>query len=215
MTEHPKLLRGDMVRAVLDGRKTQTRVPVKLTKKQELAVDTQTREEYRKLPKILEYSPLGVPGDVLWVRETWRPEELDNGCAVVRFRADDGLICIHDTHSAQWLQWYHHGGWRQKPIWRPSIHMPYWACRLKRNVKRTWVERVRDISEEDCYAEGAKDTDRGCLGAYVFAGEIAESYESIHDVFRSLWDSIYAKDGFGWSENPWVFGCEFERRAAL
>lgn len=214
--EHPILMNGEMVRAILEGRKTQTRRPVKLCHVDRrlsdygihaaemfatmesahfdadynggqhflagplvpCASDQPCCDGYRH--KVCMISPFGKPGDRLWVRETWR----EVGSAMMadgtipqdrcecRYRADD----LDDGP------------------WRPSIHMPRWACRLVLRVERVRVERVQDISEEDAEAEGVDVT------------PYSDMYAS--EVFSGLWNEIYP-GGFNWGCNPWVWVCGF------
>lgn len=138
MKERPILFSAPMVRALLDGRKTQTRRVVK-------PQPTATREEaIRTYGKggtfILEAGffgvrcPYGQLGDRLWVRETW------GACAGSPvYRADDNATCPD-------------GG-----RWKPSIHMPRWASRITLEVTGVRVERLQDISEEDAIAEGVPE----------------------------------------------------------
>lgn len=194
MREIPILFNIEMVKAILEGRKTQTRRPVKVTPKGKSLIEPlpQDKELFicGQCGKI-EKSPFGKPGDVLWVRETF-------------------------ARSVIWKGRYHykadHPNWKpaekilsNKCGWKPSIHMPKEACRLKLKVKRVWVERVQDISEKDCIKEGAlrKDTalkwseskDIKGMGPAKFA-------------FSLLWQSIYG--GESWERNDWVWCCEFE-----
>jgi hypothetical protein len=124
-----------------------------------------------------------LPGDILWVRETWcnMCEDCDE-CKPKR----TGYL-------------YKADGLRQRSCpyeitWRPSIFMPREACRIFLRVKSVRVERVQEISEEDAKAEGVKRS------LYRWSQE-----------FHWLWDSINAERGFGWDKNPWVWVIEFER----
>ena len=121
-------------------------------------------------------SPFGVPGDLLWVREAWLEFEPYHRPPRFAYRAD-----ITDSEQEQIRKEY---GYK----WKPSIHMPRWASRLTLRVRRVWVERVQDISEQDATGEGLK----------------------ARDAFEALWDSIYAGRGLGWTSNPLVWACEFE-----
>jgi hypothetical protein len=97
---------------------------------------------------------------------------------------------------------------------RPSIHLPKWASLIWLKVKRVWVERVQDISEDDAIKEGVRPN---TLDGVPIPGEYfkypVERYEdgfpafSAKESFQTLWDSIYDT----WNENPWVWACEFER----
>jgi hypothetical protein len=87
--------------------------------------------------------------------------------------------------------------------------MPKWAARIWLKVKDVRVERLQDITEDDCYAEGLRDDDCRVMGAHALYGDIVEEYEPIQFVFRELWDSINKKRGYGWDENPFVWVIEF------
>ena len=96
-----------------------------------------------------------------------------------------------------------------KASWCPSIHMPREAARLFLRVKRVSVERLQDISEADARAEG-------CSAGYETHGDgkfedVTEHEWTAKEEFADIWDSIYAKRGFGWNINPWVWVVEFER----
>jgi hypothetical protein len=222
MKERPIIFSASMVRAILEGRKTQTRRPVKwpawtnpsshwppLVKKLGLAF----YEDGRMVKRFR--CPYGQPGDRLWVRETWAHYQtvnharLSGGRAISEvsdgragYRAD-GHESIGDFRRHVELM----GGASLEAIeingdcWRPSIHMPRWASRLTLEVSGVRVERVRDISDEDVMAEGV-EPDR-CTdhprGVYYTA-------------FAPRWDAIYGKKpGQDWASNPWVWVVEFRR----
>lgn len=157
MKERPILFSAPMVRALLDGSKAQTRRVVKCPYKpwKGRVYDapwtvvrhsgggwraTQHREDGSIIDEIGEAGfpcPYGVPGDRLWVRETFGPCD-----GWLCYRATEGEKCVPD------------GG-----KWRPSIHMPRWASRITLTVTDVRVERLQDISEADAIAEGCLDTD--------------------------------------------------------
>lgn len=179
MNEKPILFNGDMVRAALAGRKTQTRRLVKPQPHGEVpsSILPGWYEPLRVGRDGIEYpgspvygfaseeqgwtSPFGAPGSKLWVRETWRTITDDFGFGSVQYRADsavhrllttdgdDGDPCgvSGQTSVEQWAP-------DDMPKWRPSIHMPRWACRLLLDVTDVRVERLQDISEDDAIAEG-------------------------------------------------------------
>lgn len=202
MKERPILFNGEMIRAILDGRKTQTRRVVKhipaLGRADDWCLKAGEGEFARMVGNYRRFCPYGAPGDALWVRETWAeaPNSEDGGDGMTGYpihRAD------YDPEDVQPLRW------------RPSIHMPRWACRLTLRVTGVRVERVQDISEEGATAEGI-DMPRcdctewaceNCMGT----GWGARPTE----IFAGLWDSINAKRGYGWDANPWVWVVEFER----
>lgn len=156
--EYPILFSGPMVRAILEGRKTQTRRVIQLPrcKGREFRWEGAWKDgpspfndgEYLHIPFRLvadgpdgwehgmterEFCPYGVPGDRLWVREAFALEPKSYAGDIVHYRAD--------LEQNSWS-------------WRPSIHMPRWACRLRLEVTSVCVERLQDISEVDAKAEG-------------------------------------------------------------
>ena len=189
--ERPILFSSEMVKAILDGRKSMTR---RVVKPQPDAVaafqDGQPTEAYyggwpkggyaKKLT-----CPFGQPGDQLWVREThFRFIEISakGGSKKALYRAD-------------------HPEWFCK--WRPSIHMPRWASRLTLEITAVRVERVQDISADDAEAEGF---------SFIHAPEGTPSGRYQHEEkFARYWDSLNAKRGYGWDANPWVFVISFRR----
>lgn len=191
--DKPILFSGEMVCAILDGKKTQTRRVVKL------------RGASNDVSHWLHYMaqgvdmpcPYGQAGDRLYVRETWKCEELASGLDGVRFRADNKFQPIENTPEAS-------DAWcdanRENGNWRPSIFMPRWASRITLEVVSVRVERVQDISDADAKAEGMTLDDSG-------RREGAGSFE---DGFAIVWDRINSKRGLGWDVNPWVWVVEFK-----
>lgn len=189
MRERPILFSAPMVRALLEGRKHQTR---RICKRQPKG----TPREY--LPDCWDFGgsaaegpalcPFGIPGDQLWVRETWAHDYLANksqsGCW---YRAD---TCRRDPPGVR----CEHGPAR----WRRSIHMPRWASRLTLEITDVRVERLQDISEEDAKAEGVtpfpKDPEGDCWtdGTHRTA-------------FNHLWNAINGWEPNAWDINPWVW----------
>ncbi|MBK4771007.1 MAG: morphogenetic protein [Pantoea sp. Morm] len=183
MTERGMIFNAEMVRAVLDGRKTQTRRAVKFPIRDkdfgcELSGNELVGEvfagNYRNCP-------FGAVGDRLWVRETF---------ATGLCTATTIAYCA--THKPEDLD----EGWYERIKWTPSIHMPRWASRITLEITGVRVERLNDISEDDAKAEGAP-TECCVIGDKHFLG------------FRSLWRSIYGADS--WQANPWVWVIEFKR----
>lgn len=201
MAIKPILFNTDMVRAILDGRKTCTRRIVKgfipndavwgytaFTPKGCISCILRGTfadgygEKFFKLPY--------QPGDILYVRETWSyPISLNSGMQYV-YRADE----IAET-----------GFKNESHIWHPSIHMPKEAARIWLRVTDVRVERLREISAESALTEGADK--------YVHLnGKFDEN--AILTSFIGIWDSTIKKsdlDYYGWSANPWVWVIEFER----
>lgn len=195
MKERPVIFNGEMVRAILAGRKTQTR---RVMKPQPEPVPGQPGEywwpakAFETMVKMSDFqrvgfegaaadaSPFGRIGDRLWVRETFG----DCGVRLVyRADTDDGASC-------------------QVTRWTPSIHMPRSACRLLLEISDVRVERLNDISEQDALAEGMDD---GTSQAAIAAGW----FEKPRRAFRRLWEQIYGQES--WSSNPWVWVVEFKQ----
>jgi hypothetical protein len=147
--------------------------------------------------------PYGQPGDILWVREThafiWPgtdpvPEEECN----IEYKADTGSL-----YPGEWPAEEARGN-PEAPKWQPSIHMPKWAARLFLEITDIRVERVQDISEEDAEKEGAEEM-------FVNPLNLGDKRKSFIFGFTCLWDSINAKRGYSWDNNPWCWMIEFRR----
>jgi len=222
MKERPILFNGAMVRALLDGTKTQTRrlVKAKHIFWVENSVVNFLEGRWKQRPL-----PYGQPSDLLWVRETWafHPDFPQSTCRAI-YRADRGAE--HDAAK-----------------WKPSIHMPRWASRINLEIVSVRVERLNEISEEDAMAEGCErlneeDTGfiyrdsgnpdfkvcRACGGSRLH-NALGGSGGVIYDVdctecstyvkrFRNLWTSVNGAgswDAGSWDANPWVWVVEFRR----
>ena len=184
MKERPILFNGDMVRAILAGRKTQTRRPV-------WSDDDPSG-----------ICPYGVPGDRLWVRETfckYYPSETWPEPKAL-YRADGITLCATDSEG-------------KKQRWTPSIHMPRALSRITLEITDARVERVRDISEEEARAEGIEALDGRFVSADLCdtARWYGMSMEDARCIYAHLWDTLYAARGLSWGVNPWVWVVTFKR----
>jgi len=203
MKERPIIFSADMVRAILEGRKTQTRRVVKgLGSK--LGDEYMTELSNGELVETVTLCPYGQPGDRLWVRETWRPCQTpthgDSMC--VEFAASDYCMAGHLTTL-------------NRTSWKPSIHMPRWASRIALEIVNLRVERVQDVSDADIEAEGVTvkhDTVPPC--GCIDIPNRGRVYSTALGCFAKLWDSINAKRGYDWSSNPWVWVIEFKQVTA-
>ena len=201
MKERPIIFRAEMVRAILAGRKTQMRRIVK-----PCHMATVDAEQF----PILAMCPYGSPGDRLWVRETCRAEAIDDeGLCGVRYVADKQFMPIENTREAsdRWVQLYWYRGMEGATV--PPIHMPRWASRITLEITDVRVERLQDISEDDCLAEGIAQVVREKLPGIQQCGE----YDTI-DVdpvaeYRDLWESINGPES--WAANPWVWVIGFKK----
>ena len=228
MSEYPILFNGEMVRAILEGHKTQTRRPIDASSIAEsphggmIFFCKGPHHGNMVKPK---YCPYGQPGDILWVRETWRAYQLreEEG---VQFRADGACQQLPDEMEVEELLQYQNAeNYDDDPpnhgSWRPSIHMPHWASRIDLRVKSVRIQRVQDITEEDAWAEGAEkgepwDNGEGWFpklepifnkqGKHV----CDQGFEDAREWFAWNWNRIYGEDNFD-DSNPWVWAIEFER----
>ena len=220
LTAYPIIFSAPMVKALLDGRKSQTRRPAWQeckTAKQALRSDVVT-EAVRNPDGILEARNF-IPSvwqkrhdkfhagerPWLWVRETCSATETHDGLDAVRYNADQMWRPIADTREAaeQWMTLFHYRGERGALV--PSIHMPKWASRLSLHVTDMRIERLQDISEKDALAEGVR------RNGDMYSVELREgprdqrsavTTTSPIGTFATLWNSIH---GFGaWAENPEV-----------
>lgn len=226
--ERPIPFSGPMIRAILDGRKTQTRRVVKpqpvlpdgftecrwntnklLSTTRGVVTETYdppiknsewwycSTEPYdyhelddgRRIPISRQVGqhqwkcPYGKPGDRLWVREKhWRGSLLDRGETLPVIYPGDPDFDDESLRVEGYKKY-------------PSIHMPRWASRILLEVTDIRVERVQDISIEDCKAEG------------IESASPFDHYGRID--FASLWDSINAGRGYGWDVNPWAWVVDF------
>ncbi len=200
MKERPILFSAPMVRAILAGQKTQTR---RLVKPQpdfvaaNGALPTRFTPEDCALGRLGEVMlcPYGQPGDRLWVRETWQHSNSPHGpytpdCTVF-YRADywDDPHGMDGEKSPE-------GKYR---TWIPSIHMPRAVSRILLEIVSVRVERLQDINEADCIAEGAQGG-HGAIPGYAYNATPLEHY-------RHIWISINGQAS--WDANPWVWVVEF------
>ncbi|WP_094168731.1 hypothetical protein [Citrobacter braakii] len=202
MKEHGMIFNGEMVRALLDGRKTQTRRPVKpqpeLTERSGFSwngalygAGSDERETNRNFAHAK--CPYGKPGDRIWVRETFSTvpdHDEPTGCSALLYAADSN------------------GPYGK---WTPSIHMPRWAARILLEITDVRVERLNSISEEDCWAEGIEVVDGLFENTEIIdmALKIGCCVEDSKPMFALLWQSIYGADS--WQATPWVWVVEFKR----
>ena len=221
MTERGMIFNGEMVRAILDGRKTQTRRVIQSAARTMQARGLEVISHRAPGDKwygdyvfsmrdrngvwhdftneqLLAKCPFGQPGDRIWVRETW---------AEAGAGAPD-LKLYRANYPAHVPTHYENVPPAEDVRWTPSIHMPRWASRILLEITDVRVERLNDISEEDARAEGI--IDGGCLNC----GEpepcgCANPEPDATDAFAYLWQSIYGQEN--WNANPWVWVIEFNR----
>lgn len=209
MTIRPILFSAPMVRALLEGRKTQTRRILKCEVPEPPRLDNVVHFPPRHgRPYLDAYNKTNwwcwwtrddrpceqfdvkfAPGDVLWVRESCyiepgtTAESWDRDLADVVYRADGGSL---GNGPDDWASW------------RPSIHMPRWASRLTLAVTGVKVERLQDISKADVLAEGISERD---------GDPITDVHCGWHEPYAALWDEINGPGA--WAANPWVVAVTF------
>lgn len=219
MAIKPILFNTEMVRAILDGRKTCTRRIIKPQPQSRLCYTfagcncgtwgypSKTAheiwgDEYRYQKGITDeelkrmWNPPYHSDDILYVRETWK-------------KAPNG--------------YYYYEDWQKNDIaditkWHPSIHMPKEAARIWLKVTDVRVERLQEITEEQASAEGTNPWDEACYENNGWHPTLSDpdsgGEPNIIDGFHKLWDSTIKKndlDRYGWNTNPWVWVIEFEQ----
>ena len=199
MSDKPIIFNDAMVRAILDGRKTQTRRAMKpMSKRTGGAYTGWVLTEWRS------DCPYGRPGDLLWVREAWCPvvDPWTGGAAAgIGHRSDMDFHAITDPVGKFQDGWTCFN-WEKPDAWkfRPSIHMPRWASRITLEITDVRVERLQDITESDAAAEGCDNSD-------TEAARECGWYKKPRRAFRRVWEQI---NGSGaWDQNPWVWVIEF------
>jgi hypothetical protein len=202
MKDHPILFSAPMVRALLDGSKTQTRRVVKTQPVRGQGMVSASYCGFRNLwlrdgpcsktdPAKEWRCPYGQPGgDRLWVKEThWRDDE--DGDILYAANPDDFEIVNHNKRATGFPRFN----------WKPSIFMRREYSRITLEIVSVRVERLQDISGDDCFAEGSPGG-HGSIPGYPYAATAQEHYEW-------LWKSI--NGDASWAANPWVWVVEFRR----
>jgi hypothetical protein len=192
MKERGIIFNTEMVRAILEDRKTNTRrvinpQPDHFHKFKDSILRPQI--EYKEIE-----CPYGKIGDLLYVRETYTKISDYSGGRIISklcYKADNGL-----QHSKK-------DAWGDLIKWKPSIHMPKSAARIWLEITDIRVERLQDINELEIIKEG-------CPNLLV-----DEDMTQVIEWWVDLWDSINEKRGYGWDVNPWVWAIEFKKRGYI
>lgn len=221
MKERGMIFNGEMVRAILDGRKTQTRRPIKW--KQTRFTEIAARGDGSAWPwsedaepgcDFWHPCPFGAVGDRIWVRETFSCIGNEDGHPVNEL----GDLCSREDaqriYRASAIQrennyglWTSPDGFDFEGAWTPSIHMPRWASRITLEITDVRVERLNSISEEDAQAE---DVERFRDGFWRHYNPDWTQFQlSARGSFLTLWDYIYGKNNR--QANPWVWVIAFRR----
>lgn len=209
MKERPILFSAPMVRAILDGTKTQTR---RVVKQQPIydgrfagnwkLVGKNGHEAATCSPLVAELCPYGQLGDRFWVREAWKAHS-----------TFDHLAPRDIPYSHVWYM--ADDGYKAESRFRQSMFMPRWASRITLEITGVRVERLQDISEADAIAEGVESfTYQGITTYRNYAlsdewAEVSPMLESPIESYRTLWESINGPES--WAANPWVWVVEFKQ----
>ena len=229
MKERPILMNCAMVRAVLDGSKTQTRRIVKKVGLAAPAPQSVIDGAATYAGGMVAHCPYGQPGDRIWVRETWGviSHAWDEACNLIDWVPDRPATAISEMPFGQGYYSGHviyaadgafewsgddDGNGEPRSVWHPSIHMPRRASRIQLEIVSVRVERLQDISDADIVAEGidmealAESQDRYDI---VCKGSDASGRATERTAWRDLWEST----GGDWDANPWCWAITFKRVA--
>lgn len=231
--ERPIIFGAGMVRALLDGRKTQTRRVIKpdivgnmdIPRGQgDVDAGCPYIETENGMMSVKDLCHYGQPGDILWVRETWSEYDCldgdaDNYSVAVCYKASYSEFTYGSAEDQGAVIWFDSDRetfevYKQKiegyevfgEKWNPPIYMPKKFARIWLEITDIRVERVQDISEEDAQAEGCVNDVRLISDEKAYYGFYAQ------ERFELLWDSVNAKLGHPWESNPWVWVIKFRRR---
>jgi len=225
MKERPISFNGEMVRAILEGRKTQTRRPIycdpDLTLVGPCHYTPKIVRDGEEIPGVERIGcfddsgefgalcPFGEPGDLLWVRESALVTRIASNTVFFSYGGESEWHCVDIPSRIKGL--------------REDRRMPNGcfkeAARIWLRIKRVWIERIQEITEADAKAEGVLSYPHEweCMDypypsiAYQATKDSEFRYTCPKQAFEDLWDSIYGKKEFAWGKNPWGWCCEFER----
>lgn len=210
MTERPMIFNSEMVRAILDGRKTQTRRPIKFPfKDRNLGCELSGNELAGELSSGNYLNSLfGKPGDRIWVRETFQGPlfDFDQMDAYCKDSApfEKAQFCVYKADGKPAPEFFDADD-NLHCCWRPSIHMPRWASRILLEIIDIRVERLNAIRQADAIAEGAPPSHPSidCVSREYGFPDFSRSW------FGQMWQHIYGEES--WQANPWVWVLEFKR----
>lgn len=238
MTERPILFSGPMVRAILAGKKTQTRRPLKPQPPSVDAVQRLAGDGYHLFQPVREdlaywgvagpvwavreeagvaswRCPYGAPGDRLWVRETW--QQMPTGpCRAGEATGRPNWPGVGERPHvpSRWnpeCSIVYRADGEIPDRWRPGIHMPRWASRLSLEVTGVRVERLDAITEEDARAEGMAFDGRWWLGGTHHIKGTPRCLATAREALLDRWDGMYGGGDYERDANPWVWVVEFRR----
>lgn len=214
MKERPIIFSTEMVKATIDGRKSQTR---RIVKPRLVPFIEQSNLVNGKVClETLDCEipcPYGQVGDKLWVRETWAiadlPLDQEFGDIITTSLVGFGLEYLKACEMI-----YKADDADNESRWKPSIHMPRWASRITLEITEVRVEKLQEITGKDAIAEGINWPPSPRIYNRVLSGKEhidTYNYERPTANFQRLWDSINAKRGYSFKSNPWVWVISFKR----
>ncbi len=230
MKERPILFSAPMVRSIMDGKKSQTRRAIQFQPpsdefKLSRLMDTTDSDKRKHIGKLhwvkidgvniadetIDYfnCPHGIPGDRLWVKETWQGplfyDEIPEDWNSEKYKNPKYCHYRASFHSCDFID----ADDNYVERWAPSIFMPRWASRILLEITNVRVERLNDISEEDAIAEGCFKFPFEDDHAYTFYENDKSGHATHTGAYRKLWESINGKGS--WDINPYVWVIEFKR----
>ena len=226
MTERGMIFNGDMVRALLDGRKTQTRRIMAIQPEHsELGLRrvidskngrdngkyfwSQSDARGLKMRSKVFGCPYGEVGDRIWVRETYQGPLFDyehmESYLEDSSKFEKAQFCVYKADGKPAPEFFDADD-NLHYCWRPSIHMPRWASRILLEITDVRVERLNCITEESAQAEGVAKLREGFWKHYQPGW--TQHQLSARGSFVALWKSIYGEES--WQANPWVWVIEFK-----
>jgi hypothetical protein len=237
MAIKPILFNTEMVRAILDGRKSCTRRICKDANectvpdmdyydpdKRTYAVHNYADGKHTDKLSIAERTCPICPGDILYVRETWkcwRAHRYEAKADIMFKAGGDGVQLQFANGSTDSIDRFDYDKFVNKWFsheWKPSIHMPKEAARIWLKVTDVRVERLQEITEEQACMEGTDPWDEACYENNGWHPTLSDPDSggdpNMIDGFHKLWNSTIKKsdiDRYGWDANPWVWVIEFER----
>lgn len=232
MKERPIIFSAEMVKAILDGKKTMTRRVIKSNHDLsrythvDFDVDGDNKWELARINDLKRTctkigNPYGNVGDRLWVRETWiqgyddpliESEGDDENAVSIIYKADgkeEYRTCSAETAE----NWGDFSADSEIVGFKSPIHMPRWASRILLEITDIRVERLNDISEADCEKEGFRfyPLSRICFKPSSTKHPNGHGSNNYKSIFGEHWDTLNAKKGYQWSSNPWVWVIEFKK----
>ena len=226
MREIPMLFQGDMVSAILDKEKTETRRVIKFPPNEHTGEPP--RADSIKLIQnnsLDEYASFGIDeiysvkvktpcreGDILWVRETWQFIPCTECVQDINGTCRENPVFYEDKKSTGEGCFIYRASYYQpeRINWRPSIHMPKKAGRIRLKVKKVTAERLQDITAEGAEAEGTRYYCSLCENRHICGRDQIIKKEC----YRGLWESTLKesdKKFYGWEANPWVWRIKFNQ----